>query len=155
MFPINEVLQGDCTRVLKQLPDSYVDFIVTDPPYGVHYRDRLGRTVANDDDPTRILGAFTDLYRVLKPDSVCICFYGWGLVDEFFRAWRTAGFRPIGHIVWVKNYASRERFLRYRHEQPSCLRRVARGCRHGRWMTFNHGCSRATRITRRRRTCAF
>ena len=60
MFPSNEILHGDCTRVLKQLPDAFVDLIVTDPPYGVRYQDRLGRTVANDDDPNRILGAFTD-----------------------------------------------------------------------------------------------
>lgn len=121
MFPTNEVLQGDCLHVLRQLPDEFVDLIVTDPPYGVRYQDRLGRTVANDDDPTRVLGAFTDLYRVLRPDSLCISFYGWGLVDEFFRAWRKAGFRPIGHIVWVKDYASRARFLRYRHEQAYVL----------------------------------
>lgn len=121
MFPINEVVQGDCARVLRRLPDEHVDLILTDPPYGVRYQDRLGRTVANDDDPGRILGAFTDLYRVLKPDSLCISFYGWGLVDEFFRAWRIAGFKPVGHIVWVKEYASRSRFLRYRHEQAYLL----------------------------------
>lgn len=121
MFPSNEILHGDCTRVLKQLPDAFVDLIVTDPPYGVRYQDRFGRTVANDDDPNRILGAFSDLYRVLKPNSVCISFYGWGLVDDFFRAWRRAGFKPVGHIVWVKDYASRERFLRYRHESAYLL----------------------------------
>lgn len=121
MFPINKILQGDCTRVLRQLPNEHVDLIVTDPPYGVRYQDRFGRTVANDDDPSRILGAFTDLYRVLKPDSLCISFYGWGLVDDFFRAWRSAGFRPVGHIVWMKDYASRERFLRYRHESAYLL----------------------------------
>jgi DNA modification methylase len=121
MLPINQVLQGDCTRVLRQLPDECVDLVVTDPPYGVHYQDRFGRTVANDDDPSRILGAFTDLYRVLKPNSLCVSFYGWSFVDEFFRAWRSAGFRPVGHIVWVKKYASRTRFLRYRHEQAYLL----------------------------------
>lgn len=121
MLPINEVLQGDCTGVLQRLPDEHVDLIVTDPPYGVHYQDSQGRTVANDDDLSPILGAFTDLYRVLKPDSLCISFYGWGQVDAFFRAWRRAGFRPVGHIVWVKEYASRTRFLRYRHEQAYVL----------------------------------
>jgi len=121
MFPINQVLQGDCTRVLKRLPDNCVDLVVTDPPYGVRYQDSFGRTVANDDDLSRVLGAFTDLHRVLKHNSVCVSFYGWGQVDAFFRAWRTAGFRPVGHIVWVKEYASRTRFLRYRHEQAYVL----------------------------------
>ena len=121
MFPINQVLQGDCTRVLRTLPSEAVDLVVTDPPYGVRYQDGLGRTIANDDDPNRVLGAFSDLYRVLKPNSVCVSFYGWGQVDTFFRAWRQAGFRPVGHIVWVKDYASRTRYLRYRHEQAYVL----------------------------------
>jgi hypothetical protein len=50
-----------------------------------------------------------------------ISFYGWSQVDAFFRAWRQAGFRPVGHIVWVKEYASRTRYLRYRHEQAYVL----------------------------------
>jgi site-specific DNA-methyltransferase (adenine-specific) len=121
MFPINQVIQGDCTRVLRTLPSEFVDLVVTDPPYGVRYQDGLGRTIANDDDPSRVLGAFTELYRVLTPNSVCVSFYGWGQVDAFFRAWRQAEFRPIGHIVWVKEYASRTRYLRYRHEQAYVL----------------------------------
>jgi site-specific DNA-methyltransferase (adenine-specific) len=121
MFPANQILQGDCTQILQQLPDAEVDLIVTDPPYGVRYRDRIGRTIANDDAPERVLGAFSDLYRLLKPDSVCVSFYGWTQVDAFFRAWRSAGFRPVGHIVWVKEYASGAGFLRYRHEQAFVL----------------------------------
>lgn len=121
MFPINRILEGDCTRLLKRLPDGCVDLIVTDPPYGVRYQDGFGRTIANDDDPSRVLGAFTHLYRVLKRDSLCISFYGWSQVDAFFCAWRDAGFRPVGHIVWVKEYASRTRDLRYRHEQAYVL----------------------------------
>lgn len=121
MFPINQVLQGDCTRVLRTLPNEVVDLVVTDPPYGVRYQDGFGRTIANDDNLSRVLGAFTELYRVLKPNSVCISFYGWSQVDAFFRAWRHAGFRPVGHIVWVKEYASRTHYLRYRHEQAYVL----------------------------------
>ncbi len=32
-----------------------------------------------------------------------------------------AGFRPVGHIVWQKNYASSTGFLQYRHEQAYLL----------------------------------
>jgi DNA modification methylase len=65
MFPINQVMQGDCTRVLRTLPNEVVDLVVTDPPYGVRYQDGLGRTIANDDDPSRVLGAFRNLHRVM------------------------------------------------------------------------------------------
>lgn len=121
MFTANQVLQGDCTRILKELPSECVDLVLTDPPYGVCYQDRSGRTIANDDDPSRVLGAFTDLYRVLKQNRLCISFYGWGQIDAFFHAWRRAGFRPVGHLVWVKEYASRTRYLNYRHEQAYLL----------------------------------
>ena len=30
---INKVYQGDCMELLKQLPDSSVDCVITDPPY--------------------------------------------------------------------------------------------------------------------------
>ncbi len=121
MFPTDHILQGDCTRILRTLPDASVDLVVTDPPYGVRYRDRLNRTIANDDHPERILGVFNDVYRVLKPDTLCVSFYGWNRVDAFFRAWRHAGFVPVGHIVWQKNYASSRSFLQARHEQAYLL----------------------------------
>ena len=31
-------------------------------------------------------------------------------------AWRDVGFRPVGHIIFRKRYASSARFLRYEHE---------------------------------------
>lgn len=121
MFPTDQILQGDCTRVLRTLPDASVDLVVTDPPYGVRYRDRLNRTIANDDRPERILGAFDDVYRVLKPDTFCVSFYGWNRVDAFLAAWRRAGFVPVGHLVWQKSYASSRSFLEARHEQAYLL----------------------------------
>jgi site-specific DNA-methyltransferase (adenine-specific) len=121
MLPTNQIVQGDCVEVLKSLPDSTVDLVVTDPPYLVNYRDRSGRSVRNDSGDPAFLSAFSDLYRVLKPDSFCVCFYGWNRVDLFFSAWREAGFRPVGHIVWQKDYASSAGFVEYRHEQAYLL----------------------------------
>ncbi len=117
----NRILQGDCTQLLKTLPDNSVDLVVTDPPYFVRYKDRSGRTIANDRDPESVLGAFSDLHRTLKPDSFCVSFYGWNRVDAFFHAWKQAGFTPVGHIVWRKDYASSTGFLRYCHEQAYVL----------------------------------
>jgi DNA modification methylase len=117
----DQILHGDCTRILPTLPAESVDLVVTDPPYGVRYRDRQGRTIENDDDLGAVLGAFDDLYRMLQPDSLCVCFYGWNRVDAFFEAWKRAGFRPVGHIVWHKGYASSTRFLKACHEQAYVL----------------------------------
>jgi adenine-specific DNA-methyltransferase len=121
MFSYNSVYQADCRSVLKSFPSNSFDLVLTDPPYFVNYRDRFGRTVANDCDELGILSAFDEVYRVLKPNTVCISFYGWSRIDAFFAAWRHAGFRVAGHIVWCKGYPSRVGMLRLRHEQAYLL----------------------------------
>jgi len=67
-LPVNQILQGSCLELLPTLPSTSIDLVVTDPPYLVRYRDRSGRTIRNDDN-ARVLEAFGDIYRVLKPDS--------------------------------------------------------------------------------------
>ena len=120
---MNRVIHGDCREVLKTLPEGSVDFVLTDPPYFVRYRDRSGRSVRNDGagDVQQTLAAFADVYRVLKPDTLCVCFYGWQAVDAFMQAWKAAGFTPVEHIVWRKEYASSTRFLKRTHEQAYVL----------------------------------
>ena len=117
----NQILHGDCIEVMRQMPASSVDFILTDPPYLVNYRDRDGRTIHNDVDDTWLRPAMAEAYRVLKQNRVAIMFYGWTKIDAFFEAWRGAGFQPVGHIVFRKSYSSKSRFLRYQHEQAFLL----------------------------------
>jgi len=121
MLTQNQVIHGDCIQVLRSLPSATVDLVITDPPYFVRYKDRAGRSIANDANPDSVLGAFTDLYRVLKPDTFCVSFYGWNSIAAFFDAWTRAGFKAVGHIVWHKGYASRRGFLNARHEQAYVL----------------------------------
>ncbi|HIB4860795.1 TPA: DNA methyltransferase, partial [Escherichia coli] len=39
---------GNCIDVMARIPDNAIDFILTDPPYLVGFRDRFGRTIAGD-----------------------------------------------------------------------------------------------------------
>ncbi len=118
---INTVVSGDCIQVMRQLPANSVDLILTDPPYLVNYRDRDGRRVRNDDDASWLRPAFAEAYRVLGKDRFMISFYGWTKADKFLQAWRSAGFRVVGHLVFRKTYSSQSRFLSYRHEQAYLL----------------------------------
>jgi len=36
-LPINQIIQGDCLEVMKDIPDKSIDLVLTDPPYGVNY----------------------------------------------------------------------------------------------------------------------
>jgi site-specific DNA-methyltransferase (adenine-specific) len=118
---INTITHGDCIQVMRQMPAQSVDFILTDPPYLVNYRDRTGRAIQNDADASWLKPAMAEAYRVLKQNRVAIIFYGWTKVDIFFEAWRDAGFRPVGHLVFHKAYSSKSRFVSYRHEQAYLL----------------------------------
>jgi len=117
----NVVLHGDCVRLMHDMQRSSADFILTDPPYLVSYRDRDGRTVANDNNDQWLRPAFQQMHRVLKDRSFCVSFYGGNNADLFIDAWRAAGFRIVGHVVFRKRYASSIRFLRHHHEQAYLL----------------------------------
>jgi site-specific DNA-methyltransferase (adenine-specific) len=118
---LGTVTHGDCIEVMRRMRWASVDFILTDPPYLVNYRDRSGRSIANDNDDAWLKPAFRQMHRVLRPDSLCVSFYGWNRTDAFMTAWREAGFQIVGHIVFRKRYASKARFLSYEHESAYLL----------------------------------
>ncbi|MBN9252038.1 MAG: tyrosine--tRNA ligase, partial [Mesorhizobium sp.] len=77
----NSIRQGDCIEVMRQMPSRSVDFILTDPPYLVRYKDRSGRYIANDDNADwldrleyipflREVGQHFSINRMLSFDSV-------------------------------------------------------------------------------------
>ena len=118
---LNTVLHGDCVEIMRQMQPASVDFVITDPPYITRYADRSGRSVANDDNARWLKPAFAQMHRLLKSAAFCISFYGWNKADLFIEAWRSAGFRIVGHVVFRKRYPSSTRFLRYQHEQAYLL----------------------------------
>jgi len=118
---INTIMHGDCIEVMRQMQANSVDFILSDPPYLVNYRDRDGRSIRNDVNSDWLKPAMKEAYRVLKQDRLAVMFYGWSAVDRFFAAWRDAGFYPVGHIVFRKDYASQTRLVRSHHEQAYLL----------------------------------
>ena len=117
----NSLWQGDCLKLLPKLPDNSADFILTDPPYITRYRSRDGRSVPNDNNDAWLKPAFAEMYRVLKPDSFAVSFYGWAKADRFLTAFRSAGFRVVGHLVFPKRYTSKTQFVRYQHEAAYLL----------------------------------
>jgi site-specific DNA-methyltransferase (adenine-specific) len=115
------ILQGDCATVLRSFDAESVDFVLADPPYLARYLDRTGRTVQNDDRGAWLYPSFAEIYRALKDGRFCVSFYGWSQADRFLGAWRVVGFRPVGHLVWRKRYASAKHFPGYCHEQAYLL----------------------------------
>ena len=120
----NTNINGDCLNVMQHIPSNGVNMVLTDPPYLVGYKDRSGRSIKNDDNDTWLEPAFAEIYRVMAKNSFCVSFYGWPHIDRFMAAWKSAGFRIVGHLVFPKRYTSTTRHLRYQHE---CAYLLAKG----------------------------
>lgn len=84
------IYHGDCREVLPTVSPETVDLLLTDPPFGIGYRDRTGRKIAGDAP-----GEFgkDDVLRLLEY-SRCII---WGA--ENFHQWLPPS---RGWIVWAK-----------------------------------------------------
>jgi DNA modification methylase len=118
---LNTVMHGNCVEIMSGMQSGSIDFAITDPPYITRCCARDGRTVANDDNARWLKPAFAQMHRLLKSAAFCVSFYGWNKADLFIDAWRGAGFRTFGHLVFRKKYPSSCRFLRYQHEQAYLL----------------------------------
>lgn len=109
---MSRFIQGNCVHIMSGFPDNAVDFILTDPPYLVGFRDRQGRTIAGDKTDEWLQPACHEMYRVLKKDALLISFYGWNRVDRFIPGllmlagalliWQVRdSLRPTLFAVWL------------------------------------------------------
>jgi site-specific DNA-methyltransferase (adenine-specific) len=115
---------GDCREILPELPPESFDIVLTDPPYLVSYPGRWGSDwgiIEGDTDQSWVLPVYRELWRILRPDSICLTFYGWPSADVFFEAWSLTGFRPVSVLVLVKGRWGLGYFTRAQHEQAYVL----------------------------------
>lgn len=118
------IYQGDCLDVMPTFRSESVDFVLTDPPYLVRYEGRWDgarKQIVGDDDPSWLEPAFKEIWRVMKPDTFCVSFYGWPHTDTFLGLWKAIGFRPVSHFAFVKAQWGLGRFTRGRHETAYLL----------------------------------
>lgn len=105
----HRVLCGDATRAadLQRLTEGrFCDAMWTDPPYNVAYEGKAGK-IANDDmsagDFARFLvSAFSAAAQVLAPGAAVYVAHADTEGLAFRRAFRDAGFKLSGCLVWVK-----------------------------------------------------
>ena len=127
---------GNCIDVMTRIPDNAIDFILTDPPYLVGFRDRSGRTIAGDKTDEWLQPACNEMYRVLKKDALMVSFYGWNRVDRFMAAWKNAGFSVVGHLVFTKNYTSKAAYVAIATNAPTSWQKAVHVCHKTRCRTL-------------------
>jgi DNA modification methylase len=63
-FPVNSVTEGDCRKLILDLPDESVDIVVTSPPY---WGQRTSEANGIEPDPRRYLSSLAEIFTALLP----------------------------------------------------------------------------------------
>ena len=92
-----EVRHGDCRELLRQLPDSSVDAIVTDPPYELGFMGKSWDSTGVAYD----INVWKECLRVLKSGGHLLAFGGSRTYHRLAVAIEDAGFQIRDQIMWV------------------------------------------------------
>lgn len=113
---------NDCLTVMKNIPDGFIDLIVTDPPYPVTKKGCAGNTggmmktkktmqgkifTHNDIDCEKYAPEF---YRILKDGSHCYVMSNHVNLIKMLNTFTNAGFHFIKCLIWDKGNKLMGRF---------------------------------------------
>lgn len=167
MRTIEQLLLGDATKRLTEIPDASVDLVLTDPPYNTGMNGRGGTKLRQFFDDSYSPDEYRELarvsarecFRILKDDRACYVFINWRSLGVWLDALSTAGFKLKNVIVWdkvlaglnIKNYAHSHEFLIFAvkgrffprnkgtgTDAGTDLWRIRRETRHARQDEFHH-----------------
>lgn len=130
---INQVIQGDCLEVMKDMPDKSIDMILTSPPYFNAREYSQYKSV--QDYMEQMKEVFACVYKVLKESRMCIINISPVLVEREKRSRQSyriplpfyyvpmmekIGFEFLEDIIWVKpdGSAPNRNGGFYRHRKP-------------------------------------
>ena len=107
---LNQIIQGDCLEVMRDIPDKSVDFVLTDPPYLCEINGGAGMAKTWNSRKTffDMIENFSEhaqeMYRVLKDNSHCIIFTNSKSLQSSINQF-TEVFRFIDLLTMVKSNA--------------------------------------------------
>lgn len=122
--------EGDFRDNASKIPDSSVDLVYVDLPYGVDLQQMVHHATGNvdyADERQRIVEALSGVaeqsFRVLRSERFGVFFFGFNYYNEIVRAMELAGFdvNPVP-VVWLKHTASTENpYTRYANGYEQAL----------------------------------
>lgn len=92
---LGKIHNVDCLPFLGTLPDSCIDAVVTDPPYGLSF---MGKHWDYDVPQVPV---FTEMLRVLKPGGHLLCFGGSRTFHRIAVNIEDAGFDIRDTLMWL------------------------------------------------------
>ena len=111
------IIQGDCLKILPQLPDNSADLIFADPPYNMQLKGKLfrpnGTEVSGVDDDWDKFSSFaeyddfcrlwlTECQRILKPTSSIWVIGSYHNIFRIGKLMQDIGFWMLNDVIWHK-----------------------------------------------------
>lgn len=90
---------GDAIELIKEVEGESVDFILTDPPYGIG--ELTGKKMVGDQNFDVLKKILPDLYRILKNNHSMMIFVGIGVLDKMFEI-ITRVFHYRWQFIWYQ-----------------------------------------------------
>lgn len=122
---------GNAIEIIPQL--DYVNFILTDPPYGTgkmcggygraQNHGGRGRTITNDDNLDVLKASAKLLYLAVMHCGWFITFCAPRRMLEVGNIFSGVGFEPYGEIIWDKGAPGLGQTIRYGHESMLVFRK--------------------------------
>jgi modification methylase len=150
-FPLDQILEGDCLRVLDSLPENSVDVVFADPPYNLQLKNELRRpdnsvvegvsetwdqfsSFLKYDEFTRAW--LSACRRVLKPTGTLWVIGSYHNIFRVGTVLQDLDFWILNDIIWVKsNPMPNFRGVRFTNAHETLIwAQKERGARY----TFNH-----------------
>ena len=118
ILPLNQILHGDCIKILNSLPESSVDLIFADPPYNLQlrndlYRPNMTKVDAVNDGWDKFIDfaeydSFTRHWlsasrRVLKETGTIWVIGSYHNIYRIGAIMQDLGFWFLNDIVWIKS----------------------------------------------------
>jgi site-specific DNA-methyltransferase (adenine-specific) len=89
------IIHGDCLDEMRKMKDNTIDFIVTDPPYGLHF---MGK---NWDGRVPAIEVWSEALRICKPGSMLSAFGGDRTHHHLMYALEVSGWEIRTCIYWI------------------------------------------------------
>ncbi|MGV9171589.1 MAG: DNA-methyltransferase [Promethearchaeia archaeon] len=126
-FPIaaDKIAYLNCIEGMKKLPESSIDLIIADPPFGIDF-DKIGSQYRRDnnfvvegyneiesDYDQFTLSWIKELPRIMKDTASAYIISGWTNLLDVLEASEKAGLYLINHIIWKYQFGvfTRKKFV--------------------------------------------
>jgi len=136
-FQLDRIYLGDCLKLIKEIPDSSIDLVLTDPPFAINFK---GKRTNYHRTPERVIEGYNEIpkekyldfslqwmkeaFRVLKDTGSMYVFSGWTNLKEILIALDEVGFKVINHLIWKYQFGvfTKRKFVTSHYHIPFCVK---------------------------------